>query len=74
MRWGLPFAFLKDIPREIFSIKFVKPAPRGNHSCTRTSPLKNVQVRAISQELLWRTLPWSVWRFFVCRVRAVHLR
>jgi hypothetical protein len=40
---GPPVCFFKAIPREIFSIKFVKPAPRGNHGCTRTSPLKNVQ-------------------------------
>jgi hypothetical protein len=50
MRWGLPFAFLKDIPHEIFSIKLVKPAPRGNHRCSRTISLKNVQMRAISKE------------------------
>jgi hypothetical protein len=36
--------FLKANPREIFSIKFVKPAPSGNHGCTRTNPLKNMQV------------------------------
>jgi hypothetical protein len=46
---GPPVCFLQAIPGEIFSIKFVQPAPR-------TSPLKNVQVRASSQELLWRTL------------------
>jgi hypothetical protein len=48
---GPPVCFLKDIPREILSIKFVKPAPRGNHGCTRTIPLKNAQVRAIRHEL-----------------------
>lgn len=48
---GPPVCFLKAIPREIFSIKFAKPAPRGNHGCTRTIPLKNAQVRAIRHEL-----------------------
>jgi hypothetical protein len=33
---GPPVCFLKAIPREIFSIKFAKPAPRENQGCTRT--------------------------------------
>ena len=40
---GPPVCFLNAIPREIFSIKLVKPAPRGNQGCTSTIPPKTLQ-------------------------------
>jgi hypothetical protein len=49
-----------------------KPASPIDYN--RTNPLKNIQAKVISQELLWRTLPWSAWRIVVSWVRAAHLR